>query len=454
MNKLWPSLMAAWLAGCTVGPDYRAPDSAAGSGYDLAELPAREKVQAAGPVLTREGLPPDWWRLFGNPTLDETEQTALAANNSIAAARATLRQAEESLQAANAVLWPQADVSAGAQRNNAAKSFSAGPSLSYMLDLFGANRRAIEQSEAQTDYQRTQLAAARLTVAGGVATQALAIAGVDLQITVAEEILATDQQTQSMVEKQFAQGKATRADILTAQSQLLSDRSQLAQLRQQLSVARHALAILLGRTPAEWQPRSFTIADFDMPERIPLSLPSEWIHRRPDILAAEKQLHAATAAVGIATAQLYPQVTLSASASRSWTDGGASTLWNAGAGLTAPIFHGGALSAQKAAAEQALEAQWANYRQTVLTAFGQVADSLRALDHDAEQVHDAKASFAVAQQSLALQQASFRAGKTSLLQLLTAQRAFAQARQSEASARTQQLQDAVQFFLATAGETE
>jgi NodT family efflux transporter outer membrane factor (OMF) lipoprotein len=381
----------------------------------------------------------------------------------VAAAKATLRQAQQQVIEAEAAWWPQISLSAGVQRNGAggftpagggfsSNFFSVGPALNYTADLFGATARAVEQSVAQEDYQRIEVEAARLTLAGGVATEAIAIASARLQLATAEEILASDQKNLSMVETQFTVGKAARSDVLTAQSQLVGDQTQIASLKQSLSVARHALAVLMSQSPADWAPPEFDIADFSMPDSLPSSVPSSLVHQRPDIMAAEAQLHSASAAIGVAAAQQYPSITLSAAVTQQSTSPSSlfqsvNNLWNVGANLAQPIYAGGQLEAQRQAAVEAYQAQLATYRQTVIAAFGQVADSLRALEHDAELLADSKKALDISASSLALQRSSYQVGKTSLLQLLTAERAYAQAKQSTATAEAQQLQDVVQFYL-------
>jgi len=463
MNKLLLSASLLMLAGCTVGPDYQAPADPAQKGYDLADLPAQERAGVAGPTLMSGPVPADWWKLLGNPALDRTEDQALADNATLSAAKATLRQAEQVVIEAKAAWYPQADLSAGVQRNGSggftaagggtsSDFFSIGPSVSYMADLFGATARAVEQSQAQADSQRWQVEAARLTLVGGVATEALAIASARLQIATAEEILASDRKNLTMVQRQFEVGKAARSDVLTAQSQLVGDQTQIASLRQQLSVARHALAVLMSQTPADWSPPDFAIDDFALPDNLPVTVPSELVHKRPDIAAAEAQLHAASAAIGVAAAAQYPQITLTAAVTQQSEIVGtifnpSNNLWNVGASLSQPLFHGGALEAQRQAAVEAYQAQLDTYRQTVIAAFGQVADSLRALEHDAELLADAQTALDISASSLALQRSSYQVGKTSLLQLLTAERAFAQAKQSLATAKAQKLTDVVQFYV-------
>jgi NodT family efflux transporter outer membrane factor (OMF) lipoprotein len=234
------------------------------------------------------------------------------------------------------------------------------------------------------------------------------------------------------------------------------DRTQLAPLHQQLSVARHALSVLAGRAPGQWTPPDFDIDELTLPEDVPVSLPSELVHQRPDILASEALLHADSAAIGVATAQLYPSITLSASlglATQTLASlvRSASRAWDAGAGVDAPLYHGDALRAQRRAAVDAYDAQLATYRQTILLAFGQVADSLSALEHDAELVSVSRRSVDIASRSLAVQRSSYAAGKTSALQLIVAENTYSSARLGYVRAIGQRLSDTAQLFVALGG---
>jgi NodT family efflux transporter outer membrane factor (OMF) lipoprotein len=242
-------------------------------------------------------------------------------------------------------------------------------------------------------------------------------------------------------------------DVTTAESQLANDRTLLPPLRQQLSVARDALTVYVGRIPADWSPPDFDLRDLTLPTVVPLSLPSELVRQRPDILAAEAQLHAAAADVGVATANLYPNFTLNANALQSATHlsnffSGIYTAYNIGAAMAAPIFHGGALEAQQRAAKHAFDAAWAAYRQTVIQSFGQVADLLHALAHDDEAVKTQRAALAATEQALKLARLSYSAGNTTLLQLLDPERQMQQARLGLVRAETQRLIDTAQLLVA------
>jgi NodT family efflux transporter outer membrane factor (OMF) lipoprotein len=265
-----------------------------------------------------------------------------------------------------------------------------------------------------------------------------------------------DQRNLDLVQLSAAAGRSAQLDVLTAQSQLASDRGLLPPVQQQASVARHALAVLAGTTAADWSPPGLELTQLALPRALPLSLPSELVRRRPDIVAAEAQLHAASAAIGVASAQLYPNLTLSASWTAAASSAGAlfgsgSNLWNIAAGLVAPVFDGHTLAAQRSAAINAYAAQLGNYRQTVLQAFGQVADVLESLQNDAALLDAQRKALDTARAALDLTQQGYQAGQANLLQLLQAQRLYQQARLGHARASAQRYADTAQLFIVMGG---
>ncbi|HEV2189423.1 MAG TPA: efflux transporter outer membrane subunit, partial [Stellaceae bacterium] len=306
---------------------------------------------------------------------------------------------------------------------------------------------------ALADVSDYQLAAAYLSLTGNITTQAITVAGLRAQIKTVEDILADDEKNLSLVKTQQAGGTATMVDVTTAQTQLANDRALLPPLRQQLSVARDALTVYVGKTPADWRPPDFDLKSLALPTTVPVSLPSSLVRQRPDILAAEAQLHANAALVGVATANLFPNFTLNANVLQSATNlgnffSGAYTAYNLGAAMAAPIFHGGALQAQQRAARDAFDASWAAYRGTVITAFGQVADLLQALAHDDEAVKTQRAALASAEEALKLARLSYQAGNSTLLQLLDPERQRQQAQLGVVRAETQRLIDTAQLMVA------
>ena len=286
--------------------------------------------------------------------------------------------------------------------------------------------------------------------------QALRIASLRAQIDATEAILDQDRENLKLVRLAFDAGSVSRLDIVSAQSQLASDTTLLPPLRQQLGVAQHALAVVLGQPPADAAPPELKLANLKLPQDLPVSLPSELARRRPDILAAEAQLHAATAAVGVAIANLYPHITLTASAGQQATElnhlfDRDSLAWGLTSGLVAPLFDGGTLRAQQRASVDALHASAANYEQAVLVAFGQVADALQALDNGADQLQAQARAQAAASDNLELTRRSYNEGNVGILQVLDAQRLFQQARLGYVRAQAQRYMDTTQLFLALGG---
>src|SRR5579863_228239 len=449
--------LAAALAGCVAGPNFVAPPAPSVSSYT-----ADTGIDGSLPEPER------WWAPLDSPQLDSAITQALAANRSLDAARATLAQAQALSSASEAGRYPQVDLDAGAGRQKYGAAFlgpehlppftyfSIGPAVSYAFDFAGGVRRTIEQQRAMTDYQRHELEAAALSVSGNVALQAVAAATARAQLDNLEALLADDRSDLKLVQDSFTDGAATRVDVLNAQSQLANDQTLLPPLRRDLSVATHALALLAGSTPAEWTAPDFKLDEFELPARLPLMVPSELVHRRPDILAAEAQLHAATAAVGVASANLYPQVSLTASASlqantlRTLFDASSAAGGLAGS-LTQPLFDHGALRAKRQAAIDAMQVALAGYEQVVLSSFGQVADALEDLQHDQELLAGEQGAVAIAAENLALTRESYSAGNSGVLQVLEAQRQNQQARIGLVHAQSQRLQDTVQLLLALGG---
>jgi NodT family efflux transporter outer membrane factor (OMF) lipoprotein len=461
-------VFAANVAGCVAGPNFVAPPAPNATHYTADALSSL----AASDSTPDSALPPpqQWWSLLNAPQLDSVIRQALAANRTLEAARSTLAEAQASSAAAESGRYPHVDLdaSAGRQKYGAAflgpdrlppfSYFSVGPAVSYTFDIAGGVRRTIEQQRALSDYQQHQLEAAALSVSGNVAMQALAVASARAQIDNLQSLLADDRSNLKLVQDSFDDGAATRVDLLNAQSQLANDETLLPPLRRDLGVASHALALLAGSTPAEWSTPDFRLEQFNPPAHLPLALPSELVHRRPDILAAEAQLHAATAALGVASANLYPQISLTGSASlqsntlHALFDASSAAGGLAGS-LTQPLFDHGALRARQQAALDAMRVSLANYEQVVLSSFAQVADALEALDHDQELLASQQRAVAIAAENLALTRESFSAGNSGVLQVLEAQRQNEQARIGLVHAQSQRLQDTVQLLLSLGGQS-
>lgn len=454
------------LAACTAGPNFTRPAAPQSQSYTSAPL---TQFDASGASLQPDQAPPvAWWTLFGSAELNDTMQLALRGNRDLQAAQSTLAQAADAARASGAALYPQVDMDAGAGRQKLGAAalggfvlppytyYSIGPSVSYALDYTGGARRAIEAQNAQVDYERYQLSATYLTLTGNVALAALHIASARAQIDSVQSVLVDDENNLKLVQAAFDAGSVSRVDILSAQSQLANDQTLLPPLLQQLSLARHQLSILVGRLPAQWMPPDFDLQALAAPQQLPITLPSELVHHRPDILAAEAQLHAATADLGVATAALYPSVTLTATAGlQSLTlqhlFDSSSTAGSLMANLVAPIYDHGARRDRQHAARDAMQTAYAHYQQAVLTSFGQVADVLEALDHDTQLQRTQQRAVDTAAGNLDLARQSYGAGNSGILQLLDAQRLSQQAQLGLVRARAQLYQDAMQLMLVTGG---
>ncbi len=448
------------LAACTVGPDFHAPRAPVESAYTYhpVTLAAPGASAAAQQLRADAAMPARWWRAFGNPRLDATVELALADSPTLGQAVAALAQAREQVLAARGAALPQLDLQASGTRASpqagapVLEQYSAGPLVSFAPDVFGGTRRLVEQREALAEVQSAQLEAVRLSLSAQVVAQAITAASARQQLQALRAILGSDRDNLRLVELARAAGRASGADLAAAQAQLAADQTLEPPLRQQLATAQDALALLVGRGAGAWQAPSFELVDLRLPRDLAMVVPSQLLRQRPDIRAAEAQLHAASAAIGVAEAELFPRIALDAS----WSAQSASlgTLlsggqaWGLSAALGAPLWHGGTLRAQRRAAQQAYEGQLQQYRQTVLQAFAQVADVLQALQHDAQAVQAQQQALASAAESLRMARDAYEAGAGSLLQVLSAQRGYAQAGIGEAQARARQLADSAQWFSA------
>jgi NodT family efflux transporter outer membrane factor (OMF) lipoprotein len=456
---------------CAVGPNFTRPKAPSAARYTN-DAPRGEDATASDTAqhiaLGRE-IEGYWWSLFGSDAIDQLVERALAHNRSLVASKATLAQAQELALAQAGSRYPQVDISSGVGRQQYGKEFlggfaqippftyfAVGPTVSYTLDYTGGVARSVERRYALAEVERHQLDAAYLTVTGQAVMQTLAIASARAQIETVEAILDQDRGNLRLVQTAFDNGSVAREDVVSAQSQIANDMTLLPPLRQDLAKARHALSVVLGQVTASELPADLDLAQIALPLEVPVSLPSELAHRRPDILAAEARLHAATSAVGVAQSNLYPKLQLSASVGQQSLKADqlfdrSSNAWSIVSGLTAPIFDGGSLRAEKRAAVDAMRASAADYEQTVLEAFAQVADLLEALDHDAEQLDAQAQAQRAAQSSLDLARASYSEGNAGVLLVLDAERSYQQARLGYVRAVVQRYLDTVQLFLALGG---
>jgi len=462
------------LGACTtVGPNFKQPAAPAGasaSGYAMAGDPA-----APGVTLSPEARSAGpWWEAFGSPELNAVVRQALADSPTLAEANATLERAHAQYRAARGQQLPQLDANAGYNReriniqafgftgfsagitNPTIDLYSVGGAVAYDLDIFGGRRRTTEEAGARAEYEAHRADAAYLSLSGSVALQVMRIASLRAEIAAVESIIADDERVLDLVRKSTRAGGEAPAAIDTGSAQLAEDQALAPPLYRELDIARHQLALLVGKAPAEWSPPDFDFAKMTAPTTIPVSLPSSLIRARPDILAAEADLHASTAAVGVATANLYPDIRLSANLTQSAIDPSdlfntsLASGWAIGPGLTAPIFHGGTLRAQKRAAEADARASLARYQQTVLRAFTEVSDLLAALGTDQQSIAALQRAVTASEASARNAQTAYSLGGGTLLQVTDAERQLSRTRRSLVAAQGQMYADLVQLYAATA----
>ncbi|MDA8169202.1 MAG: efflux transporter outer membrane subunit [Nitrospiraceae bacterium] len=479
--RLWKRLAGAAiifvLAGCTVGPAFKRPQAPAAKTYTETALPARtESAPVAGGPAQSFALGKDiqarWWELFHSPQLDSLVRLGLARSRTLTAAQAALRQAYENERAQmGALLYPKVDAKATAEREKFSSAafgqpgghgiifnlFNASASVSYLFDLFGGSRLALEALGAQTDYQRYQLEGAYIALTANIVTTAVKEASMRAQIKAAKEILSAEEEQLGIVEKQFALGGVSRSSVLAQRTQLAQTRATLPPLETALSQTRHQLAVLAGTLPGNaGELPEFNLHNLQLPLELPVSLPSKLVRQRPDILASEALLHAASAQIGVATAAMLPQITFTGSIGTETTKASdlftsKTSIWNLGMSLLQPIFHGGELIGKRRAAVAAYEQALAQYQETVLTAFQNVADTLRALDKDASTLKAQTEAWTAARDSLELAQNQFRVGAVSYLTLLNAQRQYQQARLNLVQAQAARFADTAALFQALGG---
>jgi NodT family efflux transporter outer membrane factor (OMF) lipoprotein len=458
------ALMA--LSSCAVGPDFVRPTAPENARYTEGETPTAT-VSAAGQAQSfQEGrkVAAAFWQLLDCPALDGLVAETLEHNPSLEAARANLRQSQHLLRAGYGVFFPAVDASAGlsVQRSNPigsgvsvpASTYGLGTAsvnVSYTLDIWGGERRAIEGLAAQVEAQRFTLIGAYLALVGNAVNAVIARAAYRAQIEATRALLTLEEDQLRITRVQASAGTVPYANVLSVESQLASTEATLPLLQAKVDQAEHLLAALAGRSPGEGAPPPIALADLKLPREVPLSLPSELVRQRPDILLAEAQLHSASANIGVATAAQLPSLTLSGGVGVASNFSAAAPFWSAGAGLLAPLFRGGALYYQRRAAIDAFDGTRALYRQAVLGAFQQVADTLRALQHDAETLRAQAHAVDAAERALKLTHFNYDAGIATYLQVLVADGQYLQARLSYIQAVAQRLQDTVALYLALGG---
>ncbi|APR39258.1 efflux transporter outer membrane subunit [Paraburkholderia sp. SOS3] len=465
------TVAALSIAGCAVGPDFSRPPAPRVDQFVNGAAPATTLAAAGATQVFRPGAPVrnDWWTLFGCRAIDVAVDETLTGNQTLAAAQATLRRSEHELRAGAGIFFPQVDAQFSASRQRFAplrsgidvpssifNLFTLSATVSYALDIWGGERRQVEALAAQTEAQRYAVAAAYLTLSANVVNTMIARAAYRDEIAATEEMVALVGQQIDITNAQVIAGASAYSAVVTLENERATLEASVPALAQKEAQADDLLALLAGQFPSEWHAPPVSLADIAVPADLPQTLPSTLVRRRPDILQAEAALHVASANVGVATAALFPNITLSASGGfdntsmHSLTDS-SGRVWSIGAGIVAPLFQGGTLWHQRKAALAAFDESNAGYRQTVLAAFAQVADTLRALEHDAAALDAQTRAVDAAGEALRLLKTGYEAGTVGYLEILIADRQYHEARIAWLQASAQRLQDTVALYAALGG---
>lgn len=484
MHRMKPFLMMDVLAamtcllltGCMVGPNFHSPAAPHPHAYTDTPLP-HKTAQTKAPGNSGKAqyyqlsktLPTQWWELFHSKEINQLVEQGIAHNPSLTAAYATLRAAQEAVnvQVGNS-LFPAVNTQLSGQRTlfNSANLggslgseifniFNANVGVTYTLDVFGGARRQIESLMAQVDYQQFKLIGVYLTLTTNIVTTSVAIAAYEKQIKTTRELVNNLQEQLLIIKKQYQYGGVSEENILTQQTLLEQTRATLPPLEQNLSQSKHALDVLIGALPNHPVP-VVNLDKMNLPSKLPVTLPSQLVRQRPDVRASEALLHAATANIGVATANLFPSFTLNGS--YGWQAGTPATLfatttntWTVGASIAQPIFHGGALLAARRQAKDAFDAAFAQYKVTVLQAFQNVADALRALEYDAKTLKALNVAVKSAYKNYKLTSDQYKMGGVSYLNLLTAQLQYQQAVLARIQAQASRYNDTAALFQALGG---
>ncbi len=467
-------LGALGLSACAMGPRFRHPEPGATLGYGEAaqtSIPAdpgaaggEQRLKAGAVVEAR------WWTLFGSPELDRLVDQALKNSSDLAAAEAALRAAHQNTLAQSGALLPTVDAGASTSRNKSSTYLSpvlgvsqyyyslqtAQVSVSYAADVFGGVRRQIEAARASEDQQRYQFEAVRQTLIANLVAAALNEAALRAEIAAQIQVVAENQRILAVIRDQAAKGQVAQQAIAVQEGALAQAQAALPPLQRARAQARDLIAYLVGVSPGEASPPNIDLATLTLPHTLPLSLPAALVRQRPDILQAEANLHAASAQVGVAIAARLPAFTLTAlagGASSAWSNllSSSDSEWSLGAGVVQPIFEGGLLYRRQKAAEAQLDQAKSQYRSAVLAALQNVADTLTALRTDASGLDAAASGERAATDNLEITRRQLDRGQVTDIELLTAEQAELQARQSLIQAESARFTDTAALFEALGG---
>ena len=477
-GALMAGVVAGSLAACAVGPNFKRPPPPAAPGYGSAPVQGQTAAAegaggAAQTFVAGMDIPSQWWTLFKSPELDQLVEQAFKGNPDVDAAKAALRQAHELYSVQKTSFFPtvQGEFS-GVRAKNALGTianptslpqtnpyynlYTAQLSVSYLPDVFGATRRQVEIAKAQEQNNRFQLEAVYLTLSSNVVVTAVQEASLRGQVDATLRLLELQHQLTDTVQRQRTLGTASDLDVLAQQSAEAQTAQSLPPLQKQLGQTRDALTALLGRLPSEEPTQTFHLADLTLPGELPVSLPSKLVEQRPDVRQAEENMHAASAAVGVAIADMLPQFAISGNIGSSSLAigqlfGPYTGFWDAGASLTQTLFDAGALLHKKRAADAALDQAAAQYRAAVILACQNVADSLRALQADADALKASAEAERAARVTFELAQRQRELGTISWVAVLNAEQSYRTAQLALVQAQANRYSDTAGLFQSLGG---
>jgi len=468
-------IYGALAAACAVGPDFHHPVAPKVQGYGTAPPIATVATDTAGGETQRfevgNEVAGQWWRAFQSAQIDDLVSTALAGNADLQAAQASLRAALEIAAAQRGSYFPAVSATVSSSREQDAvgtlsPTLSSGASIftlhtaqvdvAYTLDLFGANRRQVESLVAGAEAQRFQMEATYSTLVSNVIVAAITQASVRTQFVTTQDIVAGERESLEILRAQYRLGSISSSQVSAQEAALAQIEATVPALQQQLALQHDLLAQLSGRFPSELPDTELDLSMLSLPQQLPVSLPAKLVEQRPDVRAAEANLHAATAQVGVAVANMLPDISLSADAGTTAVRLGqlmapGTRFWSLGASLSQTLFAGGSLLHRKRAAVANMDQAAAQYRSTVLQAFRDVADALAALQADAATLEAEARAERAAAQSLVVVKVNLQLGSVTYLDLLDAQRGYNQAVVALAQARAARLNDTVALFQALGG---
>lgn len=466
------SLIGA-LAGCAVGPNYKQPlPPNTGSLAPAAISPGLAAGESQYFDYGKD-LPGDWWRLFHSRALDVLIARAVRDNPDLKSAEAALRVAHANVEAQRGLFYPQfaADFSSTRQKVSTDPILPSTPTgspfftthvaeltVSYALDVFGLNRRQVEALRADEDSQRFQLEATHLTLAVNLALAAIQEASVREQIREVRRIASIERELLALQRKRYEAGQTGELEVAVQEAALAQAEQTLPPLQKQLSQQRDQLIALTGHLPSEGLDADFDFKHMALPSALPITLPSALVRQRPDVRAAEANVHSATARIGVAVANRFPQLTIAANGgtmssaiSNVLNFSTPYAFWTIAGAASQVVFDGFTLEQKQRAAEAGLEQAAAQYRSAVVLAFQNVADVLQALDYDARTLRAAVKGQHAAEASLALVRKQVAVGQVDSLQVLNAEQTYFQASLTVVQAKATRYADTALLFQALGG---